>query len=155
MWPVLIGVGLVALIAKAFSDDEPIKTRKTKADRKRIFISFAIEDEMYRDHLVNQARLERSPFDFVDMSVKQPWSEDEWKRKCRTKIKRCDGMIVLLSKNTFHSSGARWEIKCAKEEGIPVIGMHIKKNDKGSIPPELKGKRVITWTWENIKNILK
>jgi len=64
-------------------------------------------------------------------------------------------MIVLLSKNTYQSSGARWEIKCAKEEGVPVIGMHIKKKDKGDIPPELKGKKIITWTWENINNILK
>lgn len=88
------------------------------------------------------------------MSVKQPWSEGEWKKHCRTKIKRCDGMIVLLSKNTWYSSGSRWEIKCAKEEGIPVIGMHVKKNDKGAIPPELKGKRIIEWTWDNLEKSL-
>jgi hypothetical protein len=80
------------------------------------------------------------------MSVKKPWSEDEWKKRCRTKIKRCDGMIVMLSKNTFHSSGVRWEIKCAKEGGIPVIGIHIKKNNKGVISPELKGILIIEWT---------
>lgn len=84
------------------------------------------------------------------MSVKQPWNENEWKRKCRTKIKSCDGMIVLLSKKTWHSGGSRWEIKCANEEGIPVIGMHIKKNDKGAIPPELEGSRVIEWSWKNL-----
>ena len=157
MWPILIGAGLVALIAKAFSDDSKETARKSSAknSRPKIFISFAIEDEEYRDHLVRQARLERSPFDFVDMSVKQPWDEAEWKRKCRTKIKKCDGMIVLLSKNTWHSSGARWEIKCAKEERIPVIGMHIKKNDKGAIPPELKGKKIITWSWDNLEKTLK
>ena len=155
MLPVFIGLGLVALIAKAFSEDEPEKQRNTKGDRKRIFISFSVEDAIYRDHLVKQARLEKSPFNFYDMSVKQPWAEDEWKRKCRTKIKHCHGMIVLLSRNTYHSSGARWEIKCAKEEGVQVIGMHIKQNEKWAIPPELKGKKIITWTWENINNILK
>lgn len=104
MWPILIGVGLVALIAKAFSEDSgSSKKRTTKSERNKIFISFAIEDEISRDHLVKQAKLERSPFDFIDMSVKEPWNNDEWKRKCRTKIKRCDGMIVLLSKNTWHS----------------------------------------------------
>ncbi|OXA68293.1 hypothetical protein B0A58_15600 [Flavobacterium branchiophilum NBRC 15030 = ATCC 35035] len=120
--------------------------------KKKIFISFAIEDETYRDYLVQQAKNERSPFNFVDMSVKSPWNEDEWKKRCRTKIKKCDGMIVMLSKQTYHSSGARWEIKCAREEGIPVIGMHIKKNDKGTIPPELKGKPIIEWSWENLSN---
>lgn len=151
MWPILIGAGLVALIAKAFSEEDENTTDNTK---KKIFISFAIEDETYRDYLVQQAKDERSPFNFVDMSVKKPWSEDEWKKRCRTKIKRCDGMIVMLSKNTFHSSGVRWEIKCAKEEGIPIIGMHIKKNNKGAIPPELKGIPIIEWTWDNLSRSL-
>jgi hypothetical protein len=157
MWPILIGAGLVALIAKAFSDDstETSKKRVAKNEKHKIFISFAIEDEISRDHLVKQAKTERSPFDFIDMSVKEPWNNDEWKRKCRTKIKRCDGMIVLLSKNTWNSSGARWEIKCAKKEGVPVIGMHIRKNDKGAIPPELTGKKVIDWTWTNLAESIK
>ena len=128
---------------------------KKKETRKRVFISFAIEDETYRNHLVNQARSEKSPFDFVDMSVKQPWDELEWKKRCRTKIKRCDGMIVLLSKKTWHSSGVRREIKCAKEEGIPVIGMHIKKNDKGAIPPELRENKTIIWSWDNLNVSIK
>lgn len=151
MWPILIGAGLVALIAKAFSEEDENRTDNAK---KKIFISFAIEDETYRDYLVQQAKNERSPFNFVDMSVKKPWREDEWKKRCRTKIKRCDGMIVMLSKNTFHSSGVRWEIKCAKEEGIPVIGIHIKKNNKGAVPPELKGIPIIEWTWDNLSRIL-
>lgn len=145
---VLIGAGIATLLIKAFSEEE---TPKSKNDKKKLFISFAIEDEKYRDFLVKQAKLDKSPFEFMDMSVKRPWNEDEWKRRCRTKIKRCDGMIVLLSKNTWLSSGARWEIKCAKEEGIPIIGMHVKKNDKGAIPPELKGKRIIEWTWDNLE----
>ena len=81
------------------------KDESKKEARKRLFISFAIEDTVYRDHLVYQVRNGRSPFDFVDMSVKEPWNEEEWKNKCRTKTKRCDCVIVLLSKNTWHSSG--------------------------------------------------
>jgi hypothetical protein len=155
MWPVIIGIGIAALIAESFSDDNSNRKANGKVDRKKIFISFAIEDETYRNHLINQARSEKSPFDFIDMSVKQPWNEEEWKKRCRTKIKRCDGMIVLLSKNTWHSSGARWEIKCAKEERIPVIGKHIKKNDLGAIPPELKGKKIIIWSWDNLEKTIK
>jgi hypothetical protein len=146
----LIGAAAVAFIGKLLfgsSNEKDIR-------RKRIFISFAIEDSEYRDHLVTQARNERSPFDFIDMSVKEPY-KSEWKRKCRTKIKSCDGVIVLLSKNIHQSSGARWEMKCAKEEGISLAGMHIKKNDKGAIPPELKGKKVIKWTWENLAQLIE
>ena len=121
---------------------------------KRIFISFAMEDLTYRDHLVSQARNKKSPFEFMDMSVKRPWKQSEWKKKCRTKIKRSDGVIVLLSKNTWHAGGARWEMKCAREEKKTIIGMHIKKNDKGAIPAELKGKRVVTWSWANLERFV-
>jgi hypothetical protein len=104
---------------------------------------------------VSQAKNSRSPFELIDMSVKEPWLEKEWKRKCRKKIQQCDCMIALLSKNTWHSSGARWEIKCARQEGLRLIGMHIKKDDKGAVPPELQGKRTIEWSWENLEKFLK
>lgn len=125
-----------------------------KEQRKRVFISFAIEDEKYRNDLVAQSKRAKSPFVFIDMSVKKKWTEKEWKKRCRTKIKGCDGVIALLSKNTHQAGGARWEMKCAKEEKIPIIGMHIKKNDKGAIPPELKGKRIIIWTWNNLEKFI-
>ena len=113
-----------------------------------------MEDLTYRDHLVSQARNNKSPFEFMDMSVKRPWKQSEWRNKCRSKIKRSDGVIVLLSKNTWHAGGARWKIKCAREEKKPIIGMHIKRNDKGAIPPELKGKRVVIWSWANLERFV-
>lgn len=122
--------------------------------KKRIFISFAIEDAGYRDYLVEQAKSNSSPFEFIDMSVKKKWKESEWKKRCRTKIKGCDGVIALLSKNTHKAGGARWEIKCAREEDVKLVGMHIKKNNKGAIPLELKGKRVIIWNWKNIEKFI-
>lgn len=120
----------------------------------RIFISFAVpEDNTYRDFLVGQARNKNSPFEFVDMSVKDPYSES-WKTQCRTKIKGCDGMIALISKATNSSGGARWEIGCANQENIPVLGVHTQKDNKGTIPSELNGKKVIDWTWEGISSWL-
>lgn len=157
MWPIIIGLGIGALIASAFSDEDEAPKRKlnrrttgTKNGKKKIFVSFAIEDKKYRDFLVAQAKNERTPFSFVDMSVKEPWEQKVWKDKCRAKIQKCDGMIMLLSKNTWHAGGARWEVKCAREEKVPVIGMHIKKGDKGAKPPELNGKKVIDWSWANL-----
>jgi len=150
MLPYIIGLGVGALILRALFNEEDDNN-----ENKKIFISFAIEDSKYRDFLVKQARNEKSPFSFIDMSVKKPWNENEWKTRCRAKIKKCDGMIVLLSKRTWHSSGSRWEIECAKEEGIPIIGMHIKKKNKGAIPPELKGSKVIEWSWDNLGHSLR
>lgn len=119
---------------------------------KRIFISFAIEDETLRDFLVGQNRNEKSPFEFVDMSVKKPW-DSAWKTKCRTKIKGCDGVLIIVTKNTKRADGQLWEVKCAKEERIPCRGIWGSQDNRpASIPSELDGVRVVNWTWNNIAN---
>jgi len=124
------------------------------AKNDRIFISFAVEDKTYRDFLVGQARNQNSPFTFVDMSVKQPW-DSSWKTSCRTKIKGCDGVIALVSKNTAKATGQLWEISCAKEEKIPVRGVYIEADNKPTtLPDELSGVRVVNWTWDNIANFI-
>jgi hypothetical protein len=120
---------------------------------KRIFISFAVEDARYRDLLVGQARNEGSPFEFVDMSAKEPW-DDKWKTRCRTRIKGCDGAIALLSKNTGSADGARWEMKCCVDEEVPILGVQVHSNDRAPVPPELKGKRVIDWSWDGISKFI-
>ncbi len=119
------------------------------ATKNRIFIAFAIEDKWARDYLVGQARNEKSPFDFVDMSVKEPWKED-WKKKCRTTIKGCDGVIAIISKNSPNASGQKWEMSCAIEEKIPMIGIRATSEDATQPPPEFGGKKLIPWTWTDI-----
>ena len=119
----------------------------------RIFISFAAEDSRYRDFLVGQAKNAKTPFAFVDMSVKEPW-DSNWKTNCRTQIKGCDGLIALITKNTVAATGARWEIQCAVEEKVPVIGVQVDSNAPAAIPAELKGKPVIAWTWTGIAQFI-
>jgi nucleoside 2-deoxyribosyltransferase len=119
---------------------------------KHIFIAFAKEDIRYRDFLVGQKQLRGTPFDFRDMSAQEPWDQ-KWKTNCRARISDCDGLIALLSKKTWYADGARWEMACAAAEGIPSLGIHIHADDKGAIPPELKG-RAIEWTWDGISKFL-
>jgi hypothetical protein len=122
-------------------------------NKKRIFISFAVPEDTYaRDFLVGQAKNSQTPFEFINMSVKEPWSE-LWKDKCRTKIKGCDGFIALLSKSTLNATGARWEMRCAVEERVPVIGMYIKREEK-FVPQELSRQRVIEWSWDEIARFI-
>jgi hypothetical protein len=119
---------------------------------KRVFISFAIEDKVLRDFLVGQAKNEKSPFEFVDMSVKEPW-DSSWKTKCRSRIKSCDGVLIIVTRNTKKAEGQLWEIKCAKEEGIPRRGIWGKDDDHpASLSSELDGVRIVNWSWINIKN---
>ena len=73
-------------------------------NKKVLFIAFAIEDERQRDFLKGQSLHPRAPFEFIDMSVKEPYDND-WKDRVRTRIRRSDGVIVLVSKNSLTSSG--------------------------------------------------
>ena len=120
---------------------------------KRVFISFAVEDVTYRNFLVGQAKLDKSPFEFVDMSVKQPWDE-KWKTNCRTKIKGCDGMVALISKNTAKADGELWEIQCAYDEGVPVMLMWVN-DERPTLPALIKDKRINVWSWANLKTFIE
>lgn len=121
------------------------------ATKNRIFIAFAVEDSSYRTLLAGQAKLAKSPFEFVDMSVKEPWDE-KWKTNCRARIKGCDGVIALISKNTANASGALWEISCAQEESIPIRGVYCTTEDRPASTPA--GLKMMNWTWDNIANFI-
>lgn len=123
--------------------------------KNRLFISFAIEDAWARTLLVGQARDEDSPFEFVDMSVKEPWDE-KWKTQCRSRIRGCDGVIAMLTWNTLQADGALWEIQCAIDEGVPVIGVVAEGDDPPRIPDVLadNGVDVIDWTWPGIEEFI-
>lgn len=119
---------------------------------KRVFIAFAIEDEKYRNFLVAQAKNDKSPFEFIDMSVKQPWDE-QWKTNCRARVKGCDGAVALISKNTAYADGELWEIQCAYEENIPIMLMWIN-DERPALPALLKGKRINIWSWSNLETFI-
>jgi hypothetical protein len=119
----------------------------------RIFVSFAIEDESIKILFTGQAKHDKVPYEFTDMSVKKPW-DSEWKRNCRRRIKGCDGVIVLITKNLKKADGAIWEIKCAKEEKIPLLGVYMKGTSLTDTPDELDGIKKVNWTWDNIAEFL-
>lgn len=122
------------------------------ADKKVVFVAFAIEDERQRDFLKGQSLNTASPFEYVDMSVKEPYDSD-WKERVRTRIRRSDGVIALVSKNTLTSSGEKWEISCAKQEGKKMIGLWAYKDDRTK-PAILEGYRIIVWTWDGITKFI-
>jgi hypothetical protein len=88
---------------------------------KTIFVAFAIEDEGQRNLLKGQSLNTNCPFEYIDMSVKEPYDED-WKQRVRTRIRRSDGVIALVSKHSRKSSGQQWEIKCAQVNRPGIVG---------------------------------
>lgn len=119
---------------------------------KVIFVAFAIEDVRQRDLLRGQALNTRTPFEYVDMSVKEPY-DSNWKDRVRTRIRRSDGVIALVSRNTLTSSGEKWEIQCGKEEGTKMIGLWAYSDDR-TRPQELSGYRILEWSWQGIADFV-
>ena len=116
---------------------------------KAVFVAFAIEDERQRDFLKGQSLHTRSPFEYVDMSVKEPYAL-EWKDRVRTRIRRSNGVIALVSKNSLTSSGQKWELQCATEERKPILGIWCYTDDRTTLP----GVRTVTWTWDGIAQFI-
>lgn len=151
MTPLSPGMKLLLCIAGAIG----IYKGAEYMSKKRVFISFAIEDKILRDFLVGQARHPDTPFEFVDMSVKTPW-DSAWKTNCRARIKGCDGVVAIVTKNSCNADGQLWEIKCAKEEGIPVLPIYGGDQHKNCrVPAELgSSARVYNWSWDNVANFI-
>lgn len=118
-------------------------------EKKTLFVAFAIEDERQRDFLKGQSLSPRAPYEFIDMSVKEAYEQD-WKTKVRTRILRSDGVIVLVSKNSAASTGQKWEISCAQDEGKPILGIWAYKDDRATIA----GVKTVEWTDANISEFI-
>lgn len=115
------------------------------ADDKIVFVAFAIEDERQRDFLKGQTLAPNASYSFIDLSVKEAY-ETDWKDKVRTRIRRCHGVIVLVSKNSAASTGQAWEIQCAQEEDKPILGIWAYSNDTTTIP----GIKTVKWSDANL-----
>ncbi len=119
------------------------------ANKKVVFVAFAIEDERQRDFLKGQSLNTNSPFEYIDMSVKDAY-DSNWKDHVRTRIRRSDGVIALVSKNSLTSSGQKWEISCAKEEGKKTLGIYAYSDDRTN----LEGVRTVVWSWKAISDFI-
>ncbi len=89
------------------------------AQKKVVFVAFAMEDESQWNLLKGQSLNTNTPFEYIDMSVKDAYNK-EWKDRVRTRIRRSDGVIALVGKHSLTSSRQQWEIECAKEEGTKI-----------------------------------
>ena len=159
MGAIIVGVGLLLSANKETpkhrgdrrkTEKPKNKKKKKMANKKVVFVAFAIEDERSRDFLKGQSLHTNSQFEFIDMSVKEAYEKD-WKEKVQTRIRRSDGMIVLLSKNSLSSTGQKWEINCAQMENKPIFAMWIYQDDRTRLP----GLNPVPWTSSAIQNFLE
>ena len=123
--------------------------------KQRIFISFDYDhDEDIKIMLAGQAKLEDSPFDFIDASVKEALTGD-WKDKVKKRISNCDQVIVLCGTSTNTASGVSAELKITQELETPYFLLK-GRADKTCVKPTaaLSSDKIYNWTWANLKSLI-
>lgn len=126
-----------------------------QSSKKRVFISFHIDDEAQVDLLRHQAQDDRFDLEFTDYSIKEPFDE-KWKSNCTERINRSSVIVVMIGEETHQREAVLWEINKAYELGKPVIGVRIYNDANHPIPEPMRqnGARIVKWNMEEIQNAI-
>jgi predicted GTPase len=121
--------------------------------KKRVFVSFDYDnDKTLKDFIIGQARLQDSPFEVIDTSIKEAQPMKTWEDKARAAIKRSDIVLVMVGPITYKAPGVLKEVKMAREEGIPIVQVIGYKD--GNYTPVPDAGRLYAWNWDNLKKLL-
>lgn len=121
--------------------------------RRRVFISFHVEDEAQVELLRQQAKDEKYDIDFIDYSVREPF-DSRWKTRCTERIKQTSVFICMIGPETHKREAVLWEINKAYELGKKVIGVKIYRDKNNKIPKPLKDNNAKIMNW-NLSDITK
>jgi len=123
--------------------------------KKKVFVSFDFDnDKTLKDFIIGQAKLDDSPFEVIDFSLKEAAPEKTWLDKARAAISRAEVFIVMLGPKTRTAPGVLKEVKIAnelKKMKFQIIG-YKDGSETWAVPD---AGRVYRWNWENLKNLLK
>lgn len=121
--------------------------------KKRVFVSFDFDnDKVLKDFIIGQSRLNDSPFEVIDTSLKEAAPMKTWEDKARAAIKRSDLVIVMVGPHTHKALGVLKEVAMARDEDIPVVQVIGYKDGNYTAVPN--AGRLYAWNWENLKKLL-
>lgn len=121
--------------------------------KKKVFISFDYDNDLkLKNLLAGQAKLQDSPFEISDWSLKEVTPEKDWEDKAEAKIKRSNIVVVIVGDKTSKASGVKKEVKIARKNNITIVQIKVQKTN----PSKVADAGVLyDWTWDNLKSILK
>lgn len=122
--------------------------------KKRVFVSFDFDnDKTLKEFIIGQSKLEDSPFEVIDHSLKEAAPEKDWLDKARAAIARAEVFIVMLGPKTKNASGVLKEVTVAndlKKTKFQIIG-YKDGSSEWAVPD---AGRVYSWSWTNLKALL-
>lgn len=119
----------------------------------RVFVSFDYDfDNDLKNALVGQAKMEDSPFEIADWSIKD--ASPSWRSEARNRIRRVQQVIVICGEQTHKARGVEIEIGIAKEEGKPYFLLEGRSDKDCRKPPGTGSDTMHKWTWDNLKALI-
>ena len=122
---------------------------------RRVFVSFDYDhDSDLKALLVGQARLENSPFEIADWSIKEEIHGD-WKKKAKEKIGRVGLVIVLCGEHTDTATGVTYELEAAQELGKEYFLLWGRSSTPCVKPTSATSSdKMYKWTWDNLRSLI-
>ncbi|QUP54618.1 TIR domain-containing protein [Ralstonia syzygii] len=119
----------------------------------RVFVSFDFDnDRVLKDFILGQAKLQDSPFEVIDHSLKEAAPERDWENKARAAIGRADIVVVMVGPKTHEAQGVLKEVAMARAAGVKIVQViGYKDGDYTAVP---NAGCLYAWNWENLKNLL-
>lgn len=121
--------------------------------KKKVFVSFDFDnDKKLKDFIIGQSRLNDSPFDVADHSLKEAAPERNWETKARQAISRSDIVVVMVGPQTHRAQGVLKEVKMARELKKQIVQVIGYKDGNYTAVPD--AGRLYRWNWDNLKKLL-
>lgn len=122
--------------------------------KKKVFISFDFDnDREIRDLMIAQGKLQATPWEISDYSLKEAAPQKDWQAKAHRAIARSDVFIIMLGRRTRVASGVLKEVAMANELGKTRFQIIGRKG--GGVEWAVQGGgRTYAWKWETIGKLI-
>jgi len=134
-------------------------TKPPPAPRRKIFLSFRVEDLDRVNLFRGQAKNENSDLDFIDYSLRAPFNSENAeyiKRGIRERIKQSSVTVILVSKETHKSEWVDWEIRESIRLGKGVVAVKLEDDPSMKYPKALEehGIQPVSWNHKIIRDAI-
>lgn len=125
----------------------------TTKSKKRVFISFHMDDLYAKKLLESQAKSDKFDLEFINYSVNEPF-DSKWKTQCKERITNTSTVICLIGEKTWNRPAVLWELETAYALGKKVIGVRIYRDKYHITPAPIRNNRSAVVNW-NISDIVR
>lgn len=122
--------------------------------KKPVFVSFDFDnDKKLKDFIIGQSKLQDSPFEVSDWSMKEAAPQRNWEQSAEDRIKRVELVIVMVGPETHRAPGVLKEVEMARRNNKPIVQVIGYKDGNYTAVPN--AGHLYRWNWDNLKKLLQ